>query len=140
LKGSIFCTLISSFAISIAFAQAADAPPWAYPINPPGTPAPDTGTPLRVPDSDGAFTLTQIRDLFFAPDWHPSDHTAMPEIVSQGRKPEVRACGSCHRVDGSGGPENAKVAGLPADYIVRRCRILKAVRGRPPSRDDCPRT
>jgi cytochrome c553 len=124
LKGSFFCTLFSAFAINVA--QAADPPPWAYPINPPGTPAPDSGTPLRVPDSDGGFTLTQIRDLFFAPDWHPSDHTAMPDIVSQGRKPEVRACGSCHRTDGSGGPENAKVAGLPADYIVQQMQDFKS--------------
>jgi cytochrome c553 len=50
----------------------------------------------------------------------------MPEIVSQGRKPEVRACGSCHRVDGSGGPENAKVAGLPADYIVQQMQDFKS--------------
>jgi cytochrome c553 len=107
-------------------AKAADAPPWAYPVNPPGLAvSPDTGTPLRVPDSDGAFTLTQIRDLFFAPDWHPGDHTAMPEIVSQGRKPDVRACGSCHRVDGSGGPENANVAGLPAEYILQQMADFK---------------
>jgi cytochrome c553 len=124
LKGSFFCTLFSAFAINMA--QAADAPPWAYPINPPSTPAPDSGTPLRVPDSDGAFTLTQIRDLFFAPDWHLSDHTAMPDVVSQGRKPDVRAYGSCHRTDGSGGPENAKVAGLPADYIMQQMLDFKS--------------
>jgi cytochrome c553 len=108
-------------------ALAADAPPWAYPVNPPGVAAPpDTGVPLHVPDSNAAFTLTQIRDLFFAPDWHPSDHTAMPEIVAQGRKPDVRACGVCHRADGSGGPENAKVAGLPIDYIVQQMADFKS--------------
>jgi hypothetical protein len=92
-------------------AGAAETPSWAYLGNPPPgvTPAPDTGAPLHVPDSDGAFTLTQIRNLFFSPDWHPADHSAMPPIVSEGRKPNVRACGSCHRSDGSGGPENAKI-------------------------------
>src|SRR3954452_22434931 len=91
-----------------------DSPPaWAYPVNPPGLKAaPDDGISRHVPDSDAAFTLTQIRDLSFAPDWHPEDHPPMPEIVARGRKPDVLACGSCHRADGSGGPENAKIAGL----------------------------
>ena len=103
--------------------KAAERPSWAYLDNPPGvTPAPDTGAPLHVPDSDAAFTLTQIRNLFFSPDWHPADHSPMPPIVSQGSKPNVRACGSCHRSDGAGGPENAKVAGLPVDYIVQQMR------------------
>jgi cytochrome c553 len=44
----------------------------------------------------------------------------MPEIVARGRKPEVRACGSCHRAEGTGGPENASLAGLPAAYIVQQ--------------------
>jgi cytochrome c553 len=99
-----------------------EAPPeWAYPVNPPGLkPAPDDSVPRHVPDSDAAFTLTQIRDLNFAPDWHPEDHPTMPDIVARGRKPDVLACGSCHRADGSGGPENAKLAGLPAAYIVQQ--------------------
>ena len=105
-----------------------EAPPaWAYPVNPPGLkPAPDDGTPRHVPDSDAAFTLTQIRDLHFAPDWHPEDHPPMPDIVARGRKPDVLACGSCHRADGSGGPENAKLAGLPAAYIVQQMADFKS--------------
>jgi cytochrome c553 len=105
-----------------------EAPPaWAYPVNPPGLkPAPDDGTPRHVPDSDAAFTLTQIRDLNFAPDWHPGDHPTLPDIVARGRKPDVLACGSCHRADGSGGPENAKLAGLPAVYIVQQMADFKS--------------
>ena len=62
------------------------SPPWAYVLNPPDfKPSPDDGTLRRVPNSSAAFTLTQLRDLFFAPDWHPEDHPAMPPIVSQGR-------------------------------------------------------
>jgi cytochrome c553 len=79
-----------------------------------------------VPDSDAAFTLTQIRDLHFAPDWHPEDHPPLPDIVARGRKPDVLACGSCHRADGSGGPENAKLAGLPAVYIVQQMADFKS--------------
>jgi cytochrome c553 len=109
-------------------AQGSDAPPaWAYPVNPPGLkPVPDDGTPRHVPDSDAAFTLTQIRDLLFAPDWHPEDHPPMPDIVARGRKPDVLACGSCHRADGSGGPENAKIAGLPAEYIKQQMADFKS--------------
>ncbi|MDQ3831640.1 MAG: c-type cytochrome [Candidatus Tectomicrobia bacterium] len=105
-----------------------EAPPaWAYPVNPPGLkPAPDAGTPRHVPGSDAAFTLTQIRDLHFAPDWHPEDHPPMPDIVARGRKPDVLACGSCHRADGSGGPENAKLAGLPAVYIAQQMADFKS--------------
>jgi cytochrome c553 len=105
-----------------------EAPPaWAYPVNPPGlTPAPDDGIPRHVPNSNAAFTLTQIRDLFFAPDWHPEDHPPMPEIVARGRKPDVRACGSCHRADGSGGPENTNIAGLPAVYIAQQMADFKS--------------
>jgi cytochrome c553 len=30
------------------------------------------------------------------------------------------ACGYCHRADGSGGPANARIAGLPAAYMARQ--------------------
>ena len=104
-----------------------DIPPaWAYPVNPPDfKPAPDTGIPRRVPDSTATYTLTQIRDLFSAPDWHPGDHPPMPEIVAIGRKPDVQACGVCHRADGPGGPENSSLAGLPASYIVQQMADFK---------------
>jgi len=119
-----------------------DGPPaWAYPVNPPGlTVSADDGSRLHVPDSDAAFTLTQIRDLNFCPDWHPGDHPPMPEIVARGRKPAVLACGSCHRADGSGGPENARLAGLPAAYIAQQVADFKSgarktsVPGRNPER------
>src|SRR4051812_6949980 len=69
-------------------------PPWAYAVDPPGlAPQKDDGTLRHVPDSNVALTLTQVRDGFVAPDWHPGDHPPMPEIVSRGRKPDVMACG-----------------------------------------------
>jgi cytochrome c553 len=79
-----------------------------------------------VPDSAAAFTITQERDLFFAPDWHPDDHPPLPDVVAHGRQPDVRACGSCHRVEGTGGPENASLAGLPASYIVQQIADYKS--------------
>jgi cytochrome c553 len=65
-----------------------------------------------VPNTSG-YTWTQLRDRFIAPIWHPSDHGPLPDIVANGRKPDVLACGFCHRADGPGGPENADLAGLP---------------------------
>jgi cytochrome c553 len=120
--------LLLAAGLAVGAAPGSDASPaWAYPVNPPGLkPTPDDGMPKRVPNSDAAFTLTQIRNLFFAPDWHPGDHPAMPAIVAQGRKPDVLACGSCHRADGSGGPENARIAGLPAAYIVQQMADFKS--------------
>lgn len=102
-------------------AVAAEPPAWAYPVNPPGfKPAPDDGTERRVPGSSATYTLSQVRDRFLAPDWHPADHPTMPEVVARGRKPGVFACGYCHRASGPGGPENSSLAGLPEAYILRQ--------------------
>jgi cytochrome c553 len=111
-----------SVAPLVTQAQANDGPPaWAFPVNPSDfKPKPDDGVPRHVLDSTASFTVTQSRNLFFTPDWHPSEHPALPEIVAQGRKPDVMACGSCHRADGAGGPESAYIAGLPVAYFVQQ--------------------
>jgi cytochrome c553 len=106
---------------------AEDPPAWAYPVNPPDLKArPEDGIPRRVPGSDATYTVTQLRDRFIAPVWHPGDHPPLPSIVAQGRKPNVFACGFCHRADGPGGPENANLAGLPAAYIVQQMADYKS--------------
>ena len=51
---------------------------------------------------------------------------SLPEIVAQGRKPNVFACGFCHREDGPGGPENANLAGLPPAYIIQQMADYKS--------------
>jgi len=104
----------------------APLPAWAYPWNPDFKGSLDDGLPRRVPNSTATFTLKQIGDIFFAPDWHPEEHPPMPEIVARGRKPEVRACGCCHRADGSGGPENSSLAGLSAAYIAQQMADFKS--------------
>lgn len=102
-------------------------PPWAYAVNPPGATMPaDDDVPRRVPGSDRAYTLTQLRDLFGVPDWHPGDHPAMPAPVGQGRRPDALACGFCHLPNGLGRPENSSLAGLPAEYIVRQVADFKS--------------
>ena len=99
-------------------------PAWLFPIPPPSTPPSEAAlqdpTPLHVPGSDVSFTLARTRDLFAVPDWFPAEHTPMPAAVEFGRKPDAYACGFCHLPDGRGRPENATVAGLPAEYIVRQ--------------------
>jgi len=102
-------------------------PPWAYPFNPPDfKPEPDDGSLRRVPNSTASYTLTQVRDLFRAPVWHPEDHPQLPQVVASGRKPDVQACGVCHRADGPGGPENSSLAGLPGAYIIQQMADFKS--------------
>lgn len=114
--------MLAATSVTAGAAARADEPPaWAYAVNPPGlVPAPDDGTLRHVPGSAAGFTLTQLRDLFNAPDWHPDDHPPMPDPVGHGRPPDVFACGFCHLPNGLGRPENASLAGLPAEYIVRQ--------------------
>ena len=132
--------LASAVAVGTPVSAADPAlPVWAYPVNPPGTqPAPDDGRSLRVPGSPVSFTLTQIRDLFKVPDWHPGDHPAMPEPVANGRKPGVFACGYCHLPNGLGRPENSSLAGLPAEYIVQQVADFKSGARRSSEPDSLP--
>lgn len=101
--------------------------PWAYALNTPGAePQRDDGMPKHVPGSKQAFTLSEIKNLYSAPDWHPDDHPEMPTIVAQGRNPGVYACAYCHLPNGQGRPENTSLAGLPAEYIVQQMADYKA--------------
>ena len=124
---TLLFALVSALTISTIAQSQEEPPPWAYPVNPPDFKLPpDDGTVRRVPGSTVTFTLTQVRDRFFAPDWHPGDYPPLPEIVARGRKPDVFACGFCHRADGPGGPENANLTGLPAGYIVQQMADFKS--------------
>jgi cytochrome c553 len=101
-------------------------PTWAYPWDPDFKTPPADDAPHRLPGSTASFKWAQARDLFFSPDWHPEDHPPLPAIVATGRKPDVRACGSCHRSEGTGGPENAGLAGLPVAYFVQQIADFKS--------------
>jgi cytochrome c553 len=126
-------------AILVALYMAAGATPasspangllaWAYvtPAKDATPPRPDA-KPRKVPNSVATYTGNAVRDPFSAPDWHPGDHPPMPPVVAHGRKPEVLACGYCHRADGPGGPENASLAGLPYDYILEQMADYKSGR------------
>lgn len=113
-------------AVAQTSAPAGIFPAWAAPWEPDfKVPAPDA-VPQRVPGSTATFSWIQARDLFVAPDWHPQDHAPMPPVVANGRKPDVRACGSCHRAEGTGGPENAGLAGLPVEYFIQQMADMKS--------------
>jgi cytochrome c553 len=73
-------------------------------------------------NSTRTYTAAETRDTFNIADWHPDEHPPMPDVVSHGRRPDVRACGYCHLANGFGKPENAPLAGQPADYIVQQMR------------------
>jgi len=127
----VIAPIIALTAIASAFGVCAQdretTPLWAYPVNPPEFKLkPDDGVARGVPGSSASYTITQTRDRFLAPDWHPQEHSTMPEVVSQGRKPDVSACGYCHRASGTGGPDNAGLAGLPFAYIVRQMQDYKS--------------
>ena len=118
--------------LSAGLLVAADGPPgWAYGFPPgpaaAGSPPPAAAPPAapdtslkHLPGSSAAFTLPQIRDAFGPADWYPNDHPPMPNVVSHGKRPDVRACGLCHYPNGKGRPENAGVAGLPNSYFIQQ--------------------
>jgi cytochrome c553 len=114
-----------AFVLTASVSLASDAPPtWAYGVPPagnppPNTPAADDGSQKHLPGSSGAFTVSQIRDAFGPADWFPGDHPTMPDVVSHGQRPDVRACSLCHYPNGKGRPENAGVAGLPIEYFLK---------------------
>ncbi len=106
-------------------------PPWAYTVNPPPAagakpaPAAPDPAPQTLHGSSVSLTSAQTRDAFNPPDWHPDAHPPMPASVAHGRRPEMRACGFCHLVNGQGRPENASLAGLPAAYIIQQMADFK---------------
>jgi cytochrome c553 len=117
--------VVAGIALTGTLLSAADPPAWAYPRVPSEVKVdPDDGKPRTVPGSSRTFTLTQIRNFFEPPDWH-DDHPPMPGIVGKGRPPEAFACGFCHLPNGVGKPENARLAGLPADYIKQQVDDFK---------------
>lgn len=101
-------------------------PGWAYPWAPDFVVAHADDVPQRLPGSAASVSWKQARNLFFAPDWFPGEHGPMPDVVKSGRMPDVRACGSCHRATGTGGPENASLGGLSVEYFKQQIDNFKS--------------
>jgi cytochrome c553 len=119
--------LLAIFALASGTAALAQAtlPYWAYPVPTHPWPQPDPTQMVQVPGSKARFTVAGVNDRFLAPDWYPASHPKMPNIVARGRKPGVFACGYCHLPNGQGRPENASLAGQPADYIVQQVADMR---------------
>jgi cytochrome c553 len=93
-------------------------PDWAFPGANAGPPKGfDTTQPLTVAGSARHFTEAELHNLALAADWRPDSHPPAPAIVLGGGRNGLNACGYCHLPGGEGRPENASLAGLPADYI-----------------------
>jgi cytochrome c553 len=132
--------VLLGFGALIAFgAKAADSrypapsyPGWAYAVPTPqneATAPRDDGTVFTLPGSSGHFTRGQISGAGHAPpaDWYPGDHPAMPPLVANGDAARgITACTACHYPNGKGRPQNANIAGLNADYLVRQLRDMKS--------------
>ncbi|HEY5280843.1 MAG TPA: c-type cytochrome [Pseudolabrys sp.] len=121
----VVCLALSSATTSTASSIAAESLDWAYPVTPPPKPA-DNTTMRRLPDSTKEYTQAQINDLHNPPDWYPSMHPPMPQVVAHGGpKPAGFACAACHLPSGDGHPESSGLAGLPAAYIVQQMEAFK---------------
>ena len=104
-----------------------DGTEWAFPGAGPAAPSAKTGAGAHgLPGSALTFTDAQLVDRFRAVDWWPDRHRPAPSIVNQGRGPHAMACGFCHLPSGEGRPENASLAGLPADYIARQVADMRS--------------
>jgi cytochrome c553 len=125
--------IIALVTVALAvFQEASDVPLWAFPGSPTDSTVADSTRLHRVPHSRAQFTLPQVVDRFAAPDWHPSGHKPMPDVVAHGRKPNLFACAYCHLPNGMGRPENATLAGLPEDYIIAQLAAFRSAGRRNP--------
>jgi cytochrome c553 len=119
------CLLGATCATSAARSDA--FPDWAFPPcnRATGAPPADDVVQLRVPGSSLQFTAAEIANTAAAPDWFPREHLPLPPELAAGH-PGKFACAYCHLPDGSGRPENAKLAGLSRSYIFAQVRALHA--------------
>jgi cytochrome c553 len=95
---------------------------WAFPG---GGAANSTSEPLvsdevRLPGSPVVFHQSAFHGMAQAIDWFPDAHPPAPEVVLHATGDGGYPCGYCHLADGRGRPENARLQGLPIDYIVEQ--------------------
>ncbi len=106
--------------VSVA-ANSPAAPEWAYPGlgAETGTPEPPASSVVRLAGSTVVLHNADFHGAL-AIDWFPQSHPPAPEVVLRAKGNGGFACGYCHLPDGRGRPENARLQGLPADYIVEQ--------------------
>lgn len=120
-------------ATCVTSAQTAEFPEWAYPRCDGNSAAnePDNLRRLSVPGSTQRLTAADLARRSITPDWFPREHAKLPAVVAASRSDKKIACGYCHLPDGSGRPENAKIAGLPVAYIIAQVRAIRAQERQP---------
>jgi cytochrome c553 len=131
----MLCLLCAALlgATGVNAAENAEFPEWAFPPcdrTPPAI-APDNSRPLSVEGSKVHFTQADLAHAWIAPDWFPQEHAKLPLAVAVSHSDKKIACGYCHLPDGSGRPENAKIAALPATYIIAQVRSIHAQERQP---------
>ncbi len=118
-------TCVLTLALLPVAAVAAEKPDWAYPVAPSNLQRPNPDEVVTVPGSEKKYTQKEVNNPFGPPDWFPNEHAPMPKAVSNGTRPDPRACALCHLPTGDGHPESAGVSGLNANYIVRQLHEFK---------------
>ncbi|WP_310475737.1 hypothetical protein [Sandarakinorhabdus sp.] len=114
--------------VAVAAIAVAGAPPdWLYPAPSgpaPVRPAPDA--PQTLPGSPVTLTFADLRNGRRAVDWFPVTADPVPDIVMNAVPQAQYACGFCHLPRGQGRPENASIAGLPAEYIIAQTEAMRS--------------
>jgi len=114
---------IVMLAVLSAAANAGERPDWAFG---PETPAPRMPPPanpdevVTVPGSSRTYTLRQLDDQANPPDWFPDEHPPTPKVVAHGNAAGARPCVTCHVANGHGHPENSRLPGATASYLLRQ--------------------
>src|SRR5215470_14105117 len=106
-----------------AVAAAGERPEWAFGPERAGEAVPrrpDDGQLKQAPGSTKFYTQAQIDDPMNPPDWFPDEHPPMPQVVAHGNGTTVRAYIGCHLSSGHGHPENSRLPGSTAGYLVRQ--------------------
>jgi len=107
---------------------AEEPPPWAYPVNPPDfTARSEDGIARRVLGSSVTYSVTQLRDRFIAPVWHPDDQPPLPEIVATGSKPNALAWGFVSERMDQVGRRTPDLRVFPPLTLSNKWRITRAV-------------
>src|SRR5579859_1616362 len=81
---------------------------------------PPASDEIRLPGSPVVFHRSNFHGMAQAIDWFPDAHPPAPEIVLHAKGDGGYPCGYCHLPDGRARPENARLQGLPVDYIVEQ--------------------
>jgi cytochrome c553 len=115
-----------------------NVPAWVFPLNAAqtanATPF-DNARPLHLANSDAAFTEAELHDLFNAPDWYPTSHSAMPPIVAHGRAPDATPAAIAIARQARAA---RKMRRLPAAYILNQVTDIRTGARKSPWRDSCP--